>query len=90
MLQVDVLVEVFDSLDAVRGQTEPGEKFELFQAFHRHDAIVRQVQDLQVAQLGHLEHAQELVVLYGELEINGGEEKSDGLDFRGKKTCFSL
>ena len=68
MLEVHVLVELFDALDVVGCQAEPGEQLELLETLHGDDGVVGQVQDLEVAQLGHLEHAQELVVLGRQLQ----------------------
>ena len=47
----------------VVGDAQPGEEFQLLEAFHDGDVVAAQVQDLEVGQLGHLEHPDQPVVL---------------------------
>ncbi len=54
-------------LDVVGRKAEPGEQLELLEALHGDDGVAGQVEDLQVAQLRHLEHAQQPVVAGGQL-----------------------
>ena len=68
VLQVKVLVQVLDPLDAVGGQAEPGEELQFLEALHGHDAVVRQVQDLEVTEFRNLEHPKKFVVLDRELK----------------------
>jgi hypothetical protein len=62
------LVELLNGLDVVVGEAEPGEQLQLLEALHDGDVVAAQVEDLQVAQLRHLEHPDEPVVLNGQLE----------------------
>ena len=47
----------------VIGQAEPGEELELLETLHDRDVVTIQVEDLEVGQLGHLEHPDQPVVL---------------------------
>ena len=65
---MDVLGQLFDPLDVVGGEAEPGEKLELLETLHGDDAVPGQVEDLQVTELADLKHAEETVVLGGKLK----------------------
>ena len=61
--KIRYLIELLDGLDVVVGDAQPGEEFQLLEAFHDGDVVAAQVQDLEVGQLGHLEHPDQPVVL---------------------------
>ena len=62
MFQMDALVQLLDGLDFVVGQAQPGQQFELFEAVHKLNVIVRQVEDLQMVQLADLGHPHQFVI----------------------------
>ena len=62
MFQMDALVQLLDGLDFVVGQAQPGQQFELFEAVHKLNVIVGQVEDLQMVQLADLGHPHQFVI----------------------------
>lgn len=58
VLQPHVVAQALDALYTVRCEAEPRQELELSEALHCYHTVVREVEDLEVAELGHLKHSE--------------------------------
>ena len=68
MLQVNILVQVLDSLDVVVGQAELSQQVDVLEPLDSDDVVVREVQDFQVVQFTNLEHPDQVIVRHRKLK----------------------